>query len=95
VADAIKVDAEGLQSHAQVCDASASALSAIAAPTAAGHITQPSTSAVAVGHALVDTVTGHLATRATSFGYKLRVASGAYVTTDEDSGQAISATVEV
>lgn len=90
----LRVDADGLRTHAQVCDAAASALSGAAAPTAAGHSTQATASAVMTGHELVDSLASKLSARATSFGYKLRTASGMYVTTDVDSGQAIS-TVQV
>lgn len=95
MADAIKVDAEGLQSHAGVCDTSAASLAGITAPVAAGHHTQASTSAVTTGHALIDTVTASLADRATSTGDKLRTAATGYTNTDGDSGQAIATTVQV
>ncbi|MFL0289173.1 type VII secretion target [Mycobacterium sp. SMC-21] len=92
MADAIKVDAEGLQSHANVCDTAAASLAGIAAPAAsAGHHTQASTSAVTMGHSLIDTVTSTLSGRATSTGEKLRAAAARYTRTDGDSGQAISA----
>ncbi|BBX87939.1 type VII secretion target [Mycolicibacterium aubagnense] len=95
MSDVVRVDAEGLASHAAVCDSVADALSGRVAPTATGHITQASTSAVTTGHGIIDAVTGHLAARATSFGYKLRVASGVYVDTDEAGAGTIAAIVEV
>lgn len=90
----LQVDAEGLQSHAAVCDLVAEALSGTAAPAAAGHITQASAAAVAAGHGHVNAVASTLAARATSFGNTLRVASGAYVTTDEGGARSIAANVE-
>lgn len=94
MADAIKVDAEGLHSHAGVCDTAAASLAGITAPASAGHHTQASSSAVTTGHALIDTVTSTLSDRATSTGDKLRAAAASYTRTDGDSGQAIS-TVQV
>ncbi|SHP28338.1 Protein of uncharacterised function (DUF2580) [Mycobacteroides abscessus subsp. abscessus] len=93
--DAIKVDAEGLHSHADVCDTTAAFLAGITAPASAGHHTQASSSAVTTGHSLIDTVTSTLAGRATSTGEKLRAAAASYTRTDGDSGQAISTTVQV
>jgi len=95
VADAVKVDAEGLHSHADVCDTAAASLAGINAPAAGGHHTQASTSAVTMGHSLIDTVTATLSGRATSTGETLRSAAASYTRTDGDSGQAISTTVRV
>ena len=95
MADAIKVDAEGLQSHAAVCDTAAATLSAATTPAPAGHLTQASAAAVANGHTLVQVATAALSSRATSTGDKLRAAAADYARTDGDSGQTISTTVQV
>lgn len=95
MADSIKVDAEGLQSHADVCDTAAASLAGITGPVAAGHHTQVSTSAVTTGHSLIDSVTSTLSDRATTTGDKLRSAAAAYAKTDGDSGQAIATTTQV
>ncbi len=95
MADAIKVDAEGLRSHADVCDTAAASVAGINAPVAAGHHTQASSSAVTTGHALIDGVTTTLSGRASSTGEKLRAAAASYTRTDGDSGQAIATTVQV
>lgn len=89
MAEQLRVDAEGLRSHAAVCDASAAALP-LPTPATAGHTAQASTSAVSAGHALVDAVAARLAARATSTGFKLRTADGVYRHTDGDSAQSIS-----
>ncbi|WP_166555356.1 type VII secretion target [Mycolicibacterium sp. CBMA 226] len=94
MSDALRVDAEGLQSHAEVCDTAAASLSGITAPAAEGDHTQASTSAVTTGHSLIDNVTATLAGRATSTGETLRAAAASYTRSDGDSGQAIS-TVQV
>jgi len=91
VADAIKVDAEGLHMHAAVCDSAAAALSGGAASTSAGHLTQPSAADVAHGNTLVRAATAKLVGRATSTGETLRTAAASYTATDGDSGQAIAA----
>lgn len=95
MSDAVKVDAEGLQSHADVCDTAAASLAGITAPVAAGHATQASTSSVTTGHSLIDTVTSSLSDRAMSTGDKLRTAAADYTRTDGESGQAIATTVQV
>jgi len=95
MAHAIKVDAEGLNSHAATCDTAAITLSAAATPAPAGHLTQASTAAVAHGHALVRAATAALSGRATSTGDKLRAAAADYTGTDGDSAQAISTIVQV
>jgi len=92
---ALRVDAEGLQSHADVCDTAAASLSVITAPAAAGHHTQTSTSAVTAGHSLIDGVTTTFSDRAASTGETLRTAAASYTSTDGDSAQAISTTVQV
>ena len=53
----ISVDSAGLLSHAGVCDTAAAAIQ-IPAPSAAGHLTQATTAAVAHGHALIDAKVG-------------------------------------
>lgn len=93
--DAIKVDAEGLHTHAAVCDTTSAALTTAQAPTATGAAHQATTAAVTHGNALVQTAAATLAGRATSTGDKLRVAAGNYTTTDGGSAQAISTTVQV
>lgn len=95
MADAVKVDAEGLHAHAAVCDTASAALTSAQAPTATGAVHQPTTAAVTHGNALVQAAAATLAGRATSTGDKLRGAAGSYITTDGDSGQAISTTIEV
>lgn len=95
MADSIKVDTEGLLSHAQVCDAVWASLDGAAAPAGRGHLTQASTAAVAHGNGLVQAVTTTLSRRAIGTGDTLRTAAGGYVTTDGDSGQAIATTVRV
>lgn len=95
MSDALRVDAEGLRSHADVCDSSAASLAGVTAPVAAGHHTQASTSAVTTGHSLIDAVTSALSDRATSTGDKLRAAAASYTSTDGDSGQTIATTVQV
>lgn len=95
MAEQLRVDAEGLQSHADLCDSAAASLAGITAPVAAGHHTQASTSAVTMGHSLIDGVTSALSDRATSTGATLRVAAASYTRTDGDSGQAISTAVQV
>ena len=90
----IRVDGEGLLSHAGVCDTAGAAIPA-PAPSAAGHSTQATTAAVAQGHALTDAVEGRLSGRATATGTTLRTAAGAYVSTDGGNAQSISATVQV
>ncbi|CPT81026.1 Protein of uncharacterised function (DUF2580) [Mycobacteroides abscessus] len=89
MAEAIKVDAEGLRSHAAMCDIAAAALSAAAAPAPTGHLTQATVSAVQHGHTSVRGVLTALAVRATSTGDTLRAAAGAYAATDDDSAQSI------
>lgn len=95
MADAIKVDAEGLHAHAAVCDTASAALTSAQAPTAAGAVHQATTAAVQHGNALVQTVAATLAGRATSTGDKLRAAAGNYTSTDGGSAEAITTTVEV
>ncbi|TDK89972.1 type VII secretion target [Mycolicibacterium mucogenicum] len=95
MSDALRVDSEGLQSHADVCDTTAASLLGITAPVAAGHHTQASMSAVTTSHSLIDTVTSTLSNRATSTGETLRAAAASYTRTDGDSGQAISTTVQL
>jgi len=88
------VDGEGLLSHADVCDTAAATIPA-QAPAAAGHLTQPTTAAVAHGHALIAAVAAQLTQRATATGTTLRAAAGEYVGTDSDNAQSIRATVQV
>ncbi|CPR69836.1 type VII secretion target [Mycobacteroides abscessus] len=95
MSDAIKVDAEGLHTHAAMCDSASAALTSAQAPTAAGAVHQPTTAAVTHGNALVQAAAATLAGRATSTGDKLRVAAGDYATTDGGSAQAITTTIEV
>lgn len=95
MSDALRVDAEGLQSHADVCDTAAASLAGITAPVAPGHHTQASSSAVTTGHSLLDTVTSILSERLTNTGARLRTAAADYTRTDGDSGQTISTTVQV
>ncbi len=89
MADAIKVDAEGLCSHADACDVAAAALSAAAAPAHTGQLTQATVSAVQHGHTLVQGVLTALAGRARSTGDTLRAAAGVYAATDGDSAESI------
>jgi len=91
MSDAVKVDAEGLLSHAGVCETAAASLAGVATPVATGHLTQASTAAVAHGHSLVQAATAALSGRATSTGDKLRTAAADYTRTDGDSGQSIAA----
>lgn len=95
MADAIRVDAAGLQAHAAVCDTASAALTTVQAPTAAGAVHQATTAAVTRGNALVQAAAAILAGRATSTGDKLRSAAGNYSTTDGGSAQTISTTVQV
>lgn len=88
--DAMRVDDDGLRAHAEVCDTVAADLST-PAPTTDGHATQATTVAVARGHALIDTFTARLSTRATSTGQKLRVADDVYRTTDSVSARNLAA----
>ena len=90
----ISVDSAGLLSHAGVCDTAAAAIQ-IPAPSAAGHLTQATTAAVAHGHALIDAVAAQLSARATSTGTTLRAAAEGYVSTDSGNAQSISTTVQV
>ena len=89
VTESIRVDAEGLRTHAGVCDAAAASLSGASAPAASGHLTQATVSAVQYGHTLLRGVIAALAARATSTGDSLRSAAGVYVATDGDSAQSI------
>ncbi|AMU64508.1 type VII secretion target [Mycobacteroides abscessus] len=95
MAEAIKVDVQGLSSHAAVCDTAAAALSGAAIPAPADHLTQASTAAIAHGNALVRAAAATISGRATATGDKLRAAAREYTTTDGASGQAISSTVQV
>lgn len=95
MADAVKVDAEGLHTHAAVCDTASAALTTAATPAATGTVHQATTAAVTRGNALVQTAAATLAGRATSTGDKLRAAAGNYSTTDGGSAQAITTTVQV
>lgn len=95
MSDALRVDAEGLQSHAEACDTAAASLAGNTAPVVAGHHTQASTSAVTTGHSLIDSVTSRLSDRATSTGDKLRATAASYTRTDGDSGQTMATTVQV
>lgn len=90
----IAVDSEGLLSHAGVCDTAAATIP-VPAPSAAGHLTQATTAAVAQGHTLIDTVAAQLSNRVTATGAALRTAAGVYVTTDSGNAQSISTTVQV
>lgn len=90
----IALDSEGLLSHAGVCDTAAAAIPA-AAPSAAGHLTQATTAAVAQGHALIAAVAARLSERAAATGTTLRTAAGKYAGTDSDNAQSISTTVQV
>ncbi|WP_157896130.1 type VII secretion target [Mycobacteroides chelonae] len=95
MSDAIKVDAEGLHTHAAVCDTASAALTGTQTPAAAGTVHQATTAAVQHGNALVQAAAATLAGRATSTGDKLRAAAGNYTSTDCGSAQAISTTIEV
>jgi len=90
MADAVRVDSEGLQSHAALCDAAAAALP-VPAPSAAGQASQATTAAIARAHALVDAVAAKLVTRVASTGLKLRTADGVYRTTDAVSARNLGA----
>lgn len=90
----ITVNSEGLLSHADVCR-SAAAVIPVPAPSAAGHLTQATTAAVAQGHALIDTVAAQLSERVSATGTTLRTAAGGYVRTDSGNAQSISTTVQV
>lgn len=90
----VRVSSDGLLSHVGICDTAAATLP-VPAPSAAGHLTQPTTAAVVHGHALVDAVAAHLSGRATSTSTTLRTAAGEYGTTDGENAQSISATVQV
>lgn len=89
----IRVDIEGLLSHAGMCNRAAMALP-VPAPPAAGHLTQATAVAVARGHTLTHTVATQLSYRATDTGAILRTAAAAYVSTDGGSAQSISTTVQ-
>lgn len=95
MADAIRVDSEGLHVHAALCDIVAAALAGGATPAASGAAYQATAAAVVQGHEAVEQAAAALATRATSTGFKLRTADGVYRTTDSDSAQSITATVQV
>ena len=99
VGEHVTVDSDGLLSHAGVCDTAAAAIRAAAfraaAPSAAGHLTQATTAAVAQGHALIDAIAARLSERATATGTTLCTAAGKYAGTDSDSAQSISTTVQV
>ena len=90
----IRVDSEGLLSHAIMCDSAAMAIP-VPAPPAAGHLTHAPAAAVARGHTLTNTVATQLSHRATDTGATLRTAAGAYVSTDGGSAQSISTTVQI
>ncbi|RIS67513.1 hypothetical protein D2E70_16195 [Mycobacteroides abscessus] len=91
MADAIKVDAEGLHAHAAVCNTA----SAPTTPTAGGPVYQALTAAVAQGNALVQSAAATFAGRATSTSDQLHAAVGNYTTTDGGSAQAMTTTIEV
>jgi len=81
-------------SHAGVCDTAAASIS-VPAPSAAGHLTQATTAAVAQGHALIAAAAAQLAERVTATGTTLRTAAGAYTSTDSGNARSISTTVQV
>lgn len=89
MAESIRVDADGLRAHAGVCNGAAASLAGASAPSASGHLTQATVSAVQHGHTVLREVLSALAGRATSTGDTLRSAAGMYVATDGDSAQSI------
>ncbi|MCX8556199.1 MULTISPECIES: type VII secretion target [Mycobacteriaceae] len=95
MADMVRVDSEGLHAHAALCDTVSAALTAAASPAAAGAAHQATATAVASGNNAVEQAASALSARATSTGFKLRTADGVYRTTDNDSAQSITTTVQV
>lgn len=95
MADVVRVDSEGLHAHAALCDTVSAALTATASPAAAGAAHQATATAVANGNDAVEQAAAALSARATSTGFKLRTADGVYRTTDNDSAQSITTTVQV
>lgn len=95
MADAIRVDSEGLRAHAALCDMVAADLAGRPTPAASGAAHQATTAAVVRGHGAVQQAAAALAARVSSTGFKLRTADGVYRTTDSDSAQSITATMQV
>lgn len=95
MADAIRVDSDGLHAHAALCDFVSASIAAAETPACGGAAHQATTAAVAEGHSAVEQAAVTLSARATSTGFKLRTADGVYRTTDNDSAQSITTTVQV
>lgn len=90
MAEAMRVDGDGLRAHAELCETVAADLAA-PAPASAGHTTQATTAAVAQGHALIDTIATKLTARTISTGQKVRTADGVFRTTDAMSARNLGA----